>query len=82
MRGEAPRRITFGEMEGRTAYRRGLYTKKPVKVGEKVSLENTVLLRPVKGIAANQWPSVCGKSFLREMGSFEAIDDSDLSLKP
>jgi len=78
MRGKAPRQITSGEKEGRTAFRRGLYTKKPVKAGEKVSLENTVLLRPVKGIAANQWSDVCGKPFLREIGSMEAINISDL----
>ena len=78
MRGKAPRQITSGEKEGRTTFRRGLYTKKPVKLGEKISLENTVLLRPVKGIAANQWLEVCGKTFLREMGSMEAINISDL----
>ena len=78
MRGKAPRQITTGEKEGRTAFRRGLYTKKPVKVGEKISLDNTVLLRPVKGIAANQWLDVCGKPFLREMGTMEAINISDL----
>ena len=78
MRGKAPRQITSGEEEGRTAFRRGLYTRKAVKVGEKLSLENTVLLRPVKGIAANQWTDVFGKSFLREIKAMEAINLSDL----
>ena len=78
MRGKAPRQITSGEEEGRTAFRRGLYTRKAVKAGEKLSLENTVLLRPVKGIAANQWTDVFGKSFLREIKAMEAINLSDL----
>ena len=78
MRGKAPRQITSGEEEGRTAFRRGLYTRKAVKVGEKLSLENTVLLRPVTGIAANQWTDVFGKSFLREIKAMEAINLSDL----
>jgi len=78
MRGKAPRKITSGEEEGRTAFRRGLYTRKAVKVGEKLSLENTVLLRPVEGIAANQWTEVFGKSFLREKDAMEAINLSDL----
>ena len=78
MKGKAPRQITSGEEEGRTAFRRGLYTRKAVKVGEKLSLENTVLLRPVKGIAANQWKEVFGKSFLREIKAMEAINLSDL----
>ena len=78
MRGKAPRQITLGEEEGRTAFRRGLYTKKAVKAGEKLSLKNTVLLRPVKGIAANQWADVFGKSFLREIEAMEAINLSDL----
>jgi sialic acid synthase SpsE len=78
MRGKAPRQITSGEEEGRTTFRRGLYTSKPVRAGEKISLKNTVLLRPVKGVAANQWLEVCGKPFLREMGSMEAINLSDL----
>ena len=78
MRGKAPRKITLGEEEGRTAFRRGLYTRKAVKAGEKLSLQNTVLLRPVKGIAANQWTKVFGKSFLRKIEAMEAIDLSDL----
>ena len=78
MKGKAPRQITSGEEEGRTAFRRGLYTRKAVKAGEKLSLENTVLLRPVKGIAANQWTDVFGKSFLREIKAMEAINLSDL----
>ncbi len=78
MRGKAPRQITSGEEEGRTAFRRGLYTRKAVKAGEKLSLENTVLLRPVKGIAANQWTDVFGKSFLRAIKAMEAINLSDL----
>lgn len=78
MRGNAPRQITSGEEEGRIAFRRGLYTRKTVKAGEKLSLENTVLLRPVKGIAANQWKEVLGKSFQREIEAMEAINLSDL----
>ena len=78
MRGKAPRQITSGEEEGRIAFRRGLYTRKAVKEGEKLSLENTVLLRPVKGIAANQWKEVFGKSFLREIKAMETINLSDL----
>jgi len=78
MRGKAPRQITSGEEEGRIAFRRGLYTKKTVKTGEKLSLENTVLLRPVKGLAANQWNEVFGKSFVREIEAMEAIHLSDL----
>jgi sialic acid synthase SpsE len=78
MRGKAPRQITSGEEEGRTSFRRGLYTRKAVKAGEKLSLENTVLLRPVKGIAANQWTDVFGKSFLQEIKAMEAINLSDL----
>ena len=78
MKGKAPRQITSGEEEGRTAFRRGLYARKTVKAGEKLSLENTVLLRPVKGIAANQWKEVFGKSFLRKIEAMEAINLSDL----
>ena len=80
MRGKAPRTITPGEEQGRTTFRRGLYTKKPVKAGDKISLKNTVLLRPVQGIAANQWLKVCGKTFIREMDSLEAISLSDLDI--
>lgn len=80
MQGVAPREITCGENEGRISFRRGLYTKVPIEAGEKLSLENTVLLRPVKGIPANQWYDVNGKIFNRKMKPNESINFSDLDM--
>lgn len=80
MTGEAPRRLTENETVGRTDFRRGLYSKRDLVQGEEISLENTILLRPAKGIAAGAWDFVCGKEVKRPVSKGSPIFYSDLGL--
>ncbi len=80
MAGDAPRVMTEGELQGRKTFRRGLYAKRPIAKNSKLTLDNTVLLRPVQGIAANQWSQVEGATTRRDIGALEAIRLSDLDL--
>lgn len=80
MYGEAPRRLTANEAVGRRAFRRGLYSKRDLAQGEKISLENTVLLRPATGITAGAWDFVCGKEVKKPISKGSPIFYSDLGL--
>jgi len=80
MIGIAPRALTENETIGRSDFRRGLYCKKDIAEGEIISLENTILLRPVKGIAAGAWDYVCGKKAKRNIFKNNPIFYSDLGL--
>lgn len=80
MMGKAPRKLTDNENEGRMMYRRGLYAKKDINPGEKISLDNTAFLRPVKGIKAGDWDYVCGKEIKNPIPKNQPITYSDLVL--
>jgi len=80
MRGKIPRQFTANEQEGRLAYRRGLYARRDIKAGEKISLKNTVFLRPVKGIKAGDWDNVVGKEIKKSISKYQPITYSDLGL--
>ena len=80
MMGGAPRLLTENEISGRHDLRRGFYSKRDITLGEKISLENTVLLRPVSGIAANAWDFVCGKEVKKNIPKGNPIFYSDLGL--
>jgi N,N'-diacetyllegionaminate synthase len=80
MIGSAPRVLSEGEEQGRKTFRRGLYASKAIAKNGQLTMENTVLLRPVKGIAANQWPEVEGTKTLRAIEKYQAIRFSDLDI--
>lgn len=72
------RKLTENEIAGRKNLRRGLYARRNIKAGEKLTLENTVLLRPVKGISANQWDKMVGKKYVSNIKKHKPIYMSDL----
>ncbi|MBO06120.1 MAG: NeuB family protein [Parcubacteria group bacterium] len=80
MLGEAPRRFTEGEIAGRKGVRRGIYARRDIKNGERLTLENTVFLRPVKGIKAGSWKDIFGKEIVRNISRLQPIFFSDLGL--
>jgi N,N'-diacetyllegionaminate synthase len=80
MMGKALRPLTENEVQGRKVMRRGLYAKLDISQGEKLSLENTAFLRPVKGIPAGDWDHVCGKESLHRIEKLAPIMYSDLKI--
>lgn len=80
MMGNAPRKLTKNEVSGRQNFRRGLYAKRDIKIGEYLNLENTIFLRPVSGIGAGDWDKVCGKEVKRNISQYQPILYTDLGL--
>ncbi len=78
MMGHAPRLLTKGEIAGLTAFKRGLYAKRDIRAGEKLSLENTAFLRPVRGIKVGDWDLVCNKRIKGNISKYQPIFYSDL----
>lgn len=78
--GSVPRELTENEIKGRQNFRRGLYAKRDIKIGEYLNLENTIFLRPVSGISAGDWDTVCGKEVKRNISKYQPILYSDLGL--
>lgn len=78
MMGDAPRRLTETETEGRRKFKRGIYAKKDIKAGETLGLENSSFLRPVKGLRAGQWDSVDGRKVTRDIQKNSPILPSDI----
>ena len=80
MKGIAPRKITAGETIGRKNFKRGVYAKKPIKKGEPLTRDNTILLRPVGEIPAGFWDQITGKIAEKSIGNMEPIRFSDIGL--
>lgn len=80
MTGSARRTLTKGEAEGRKTIRRGLYAKRDIKCGEELSLDNTVMLRPVKGISAGRWDDVVGRKTTSDIAKGEPILYSNMGM--
>lgn len=80
MLGKAPRKITANEANGRKGMRRGLYARQDVQPGDQLSLGNTILLRPVEGIAAGHWDEIAGKAFKNAVKKGFPIHFHDLVL--
>ena len=80
MMGDAPRKLTENEKLGRVNMRRGIYAKRNIGIGEKLDIDNTILLRPVRGIKAGLWDEVCGMEVNRVIPKLNPISFSDLGL--
>jgi sialic acid synthase SpsE len=80
MKGVAPRKISKGETSGRKNFRRGIFAKRHIKVGEPLTLENTIFLRPVGGIPAGRWDQIEEKKAVRSINAMQPIQFSDLGL--
>lgn len=80
MMGQVPRPLTKNEVAGRKNFRRGLYAKRDIAAGEKLSLENVVFLRPVQGISAGSWDEVENLAAKRTILKLEPVRFSDIGL--
>ena len=61
--------------------RRGIYAKRRILAGERLSLENAIFLRPVNGIGVNKWEEVEGKITDCDIAKYSPIQYKDLNLK-
>ena len=78
--GSAPRFLTKNETKGKRTLKRGLYARRDISAVESLSSENTVFLRPAKGIKPCDWNEVCGKKILKSIPKHTPIFPSDIKL--
>jgi N,N'-diacetyllegionaminate synthase len=80
MKGHAPRELTPGEIQGRTNWKRGIYARRDITVGEELSTENVVFLRPVpaEGLPVSQWDSISGSKASEAIHKHEPITLRDI----
>lgn len=57
-----------------TSFRRGLYSRRPLKAGEALRAEDLVALRPNHGVDARRYREIVGKRVKRDTRAFEALE--------
>ncbi len=75
--GDGIKKIEPVEKETRIIMRRGLWTTKEIKKGEKFTRENMKALRPNKGISASKFNRVIGKTAKRNYKAYESFKITD-----
>lgn len=82
LKGSSKKRPTFSEKESGHLYsfRRAIYPNKLIKEGEKLTVENLVVLRPNKGIDSRQYFDILGATAKVDLPKFKSIDLKDIAL--
>jgi sialic acid synthase SpsE len=75
--GDGIKKVEKSEKDTRIIQRRSIFTIRPVKKGEKFTLENIKCLRPFIGLSAAKFSSVIGKRASRDLSAYTAIHPSD-----
>jgi len=76
--GDGIKKVENSEKETRIIQRRGIWTIKPIKKGEKFTRDNIRPLRPIKGISSSKYEQLLGKISKRNMKEFHPILKNDL----
>lgn len=76
--GSGKKIIERSEKETRIIQRRGIWTIKPIKKGEKFSNENVSALRPVNGIFASQFEYILGEKARRNYQAYKPIKNHEI----
>ena len=71
--GDGQKRIEKSEKETRIVQRRGIWTIKKIKKGEKFSNNNIKPLRPVKGMSASNYKEILGRKATRDFRPYESL---------
>ena len=75
--GDGIKKIEQVEKETRIIMRRGLWTTKKIKKGEKFTDENIMALRPAIGISASNYKRVMGKIAKKEYKPYQSLKITD-----
>lgn len=72
--GDGVKRLTSGEARNRPIARKSLVASKPIKSGERFSIENITAKRPGTGISPMRWDEVLGRPSPRDFSADELIE--------
>jgi N-acetylneuraminate synthase/N,N'-diacetyllegionaminate synthase len=78
--GEDKKQVTPSEKESGhvTSFRRAVYATEKLSVGDKITHENSTVLRPEHGIPAWRYDDVLGRQIVTERKQFEPIREEDI----
>jgi sialic acid synthase SpsE len=76
--GNGMKKIERSEKETKIIQRRGIWTIKPIKKGEKFSKENISAVRPVIGVSASKFGFILGKKAKRNFLAYKPIKVQDI----
>jgi len=71
--GDGQKRIEKSEKVTRIVQRRGIWTIKKIKKGEKFNNNNIKPLRPVKGVSASSYKEILGRKAARDFRPYESL---------
>jgi len=77
--GSEVRRVSDAEMEKRIKFRRRIVTRRAVKRGEKLGLDDIDFKRPGTGINPDEFMYVVGRTLARDLESDEELEWTDLA---
>ena len=75
--GDGKKNPVKSENETRIIQRRGIWTVKEIKKGEKMTLDNIKALRPFSGITASKYEKIIGKKATKNLRSEYALKEND-----
>ncbi len=78
MLGEGIKKVEKSEIEVKKVGRRSIYLKRDKKRGEKIEKEDIIILRPLKGLSADKYPFIIGKTLKRDKKKFEPLFEEDI----
>ncbi|MGY5142935.1 MAG: N-acetylneuraminate synthase family protein [Candidatus Nitrosopumilus sp. bin_32a] len=76
--GTGIKKVETSEKQTRVIQRRGIWTIKPIKKGEKFTRENIRSLRPVKGLSSSNYEQLLGKISKCNLKEFHPMSKNDL----
>jgi len=71
--GDGRKRIEKSEKVTRIIQRRGIWTLKKIRKGEKFNINNIKPLRPVKGMSASKYKEILGRKAKRDFQPYESL---------
>jgi len=76
--GNGIKKVEKSEKQTRIIQRRGIWTTRKIKKGEKFSRDNIIALRPVYGVSANKMKLILKKRSKRNIKANQPIKENDL----
>jgi pseudaminic acid synthase len=76
--GDGIKKVEKSEKNTRIIQRRGIWTTKPIKKGERFTDENIRALRPVKGLSSSKYSKILGKKSKRNFHEYQPLTNKDL----
>jgi len=73
MLGKREKKVGSSELRNRSLVRRGIYTRREIHRGQKITAEDIICLRPEAGVSAERYDEVINMTAVRPIGKGESL---------